>query len=253
MMRLICTVLLLFSSLFLLQAQELEGVVKSSEDKLPIEGTHIVNTTSNKMAVSDENGRFHLIAEIGDTLIVSNVNFNTKQFVINNSSFLNISLNPASIQLQEVRVSNLPETEAEFRNRLVKMGVQDDDTFVISGMPPSKPKGKIPKNYDPSYTNSVKYAINKPISFITKKLSKSHKNKVKYYQTVANQGTTISNNKKYNPEIVRELTGLEGDKLNDFIQYLDFDPAFVNRSSEYEIAARILKEFDYYKTKSQKG
>jgi hypothetical protein len=252
-MRLICTVLLLFSSLYLLRAQELEGVVKSSEDNLPIEGTHIVNTTSNKMAVSDENGRFHLIAEMGDTLIVSNVNFNTKQFIVDNSNFLNISLNPSSIQLEEVRVSNLPETEADFRNRLVKMGVQEDDTFVISGMPPSKPMGNIPKNYDPNYTKSVKYALIKPISFITKKLSKSHKSKVKYYQTVANKRTTISNNKKYNPDIVSELTGLEGDELNDFIQYLDLDPAFVNRSSEYEIAARILKEFDYYNTRSQKG
>ncbi|WP_041649942.1 carboxypeptidase-like regulatory domain-containing protein [Marivirga tractuosa] len=235
------------------QTQELQGEITSSADSSPIEGTHIVNTTANRMAISDENGSFYLIAKEGDTLVVSNVNYNTKQFIVKNSKFLTISLNPASIQLEEVRVSNLPETEADFRNRIVKMGVQADNSFEIAGMPPAKSKGKIPKNYDPDYTNSVGYAINKPISFIVKKISKAHKNKLKYYQTVANKESTISNSKKYNPEIVSELTGLKGDELTDFIQYLDLDPAFVKRSSEYDIAVRILKEFDYYKTDSQKG
>jgi hypothetical protein len=235
------------------QSQELEGKITSNSDGLPIEGAHIVNTTANKMAISDEKGRFYLIAKMGDTLVVSNVNYNTKQFVVQNSNFIKIGLNPAKIQLEEVVVSNLPETEADFRNRLVKMGVQKDNSFVISGMPPAKAKGKIPKNYDPDYTNSVGYAINKPISFIVKKISKSHKNKLKYYQVVANKESSISNNKKYNPEIVSELTGLKGDELTDFIQYLDLDPAFIKRSSEYDIAVRILKEFDYYKSESQKG
>jgi hypothetical protein len=250
-MRTILTFILLFSIISFVQAQEIEGEVSSSSDNLPIEGSHIVNTTANKMAISDEKGRFHLLAKKGDTLVVSNINFNTKQFIVNNEAFLKISLNPAVIQLDEIRVTNLPETEAAFRKKLLDMEEIEDNSIKIDGLMPTKPKGKIPKNYDPNYTNSIGYAINKPISFIVKKLSKSHKNKVKYYQTVANHGNTISNSKKYNPQIVEELTGLKGDDLTNFIQYLDMDPAFVKRSSEYEIAAHILKEFDYYK--SQKG
>ncbi len=247
-MKIVCFIISLFPVAFLVQAQEMEGRIASSADSVPVAGTHIVNTTANKMAFSDEEGRFFIKAEKGDTLIVSNVNFNTKQFIIESEQFLKIILNPAVIELDEVRVSNLPETESDFRRKLIDMDAVEDDTFVIQGLPPSKPKGEIPKNYDPNYTNSIGYAINKPISFIVKKLSKSHKNKVKYYQEVANRGNTISNNKKYNSEIVEELTGLEGDNLIDFIKYLDFDPAFVKRSSEYEIAARILKEFDNYKS-----
>lgn len=252
-MRKVVLIIFLFPFTLFIQAQSLDGKVISSADSLPIEGVHIVNTSINKMAISDENGHFKLITNRGDTLIVSNVNFNTKKFIVNNEKVLKIILNPAVIQLDEVRVSNLPETESDFRKRIIDMGAVEDDSFVVSGMPQAKPKGKIPKNYDPNYTNSLGYAINKPISFIVKKISKTHKNKLKYYQTVANKGNTISNNKKYNPEIVQELTGLKGHDLNDFIQYLDFDPAFVKRSSEYEIAARILKEYDYYKSRSQKG
>jgi len=250
-MRTILLFILLFSIAFFVQAQELEGEVTSNSDSLAIEGAHIVNTSANRMAITDETGRFQIVAKKGDTLVVSNVNFNTKQFIVTNQTFLKINLNPAVIQLDEIRVTNLPETESAFRRKILAMEEIQDNSMKIDGLMPTKPKGKIPKNYDPNYTNSVGYAINKPISFITKKLSKSHKNKLKYYQVAANKGNTIANNKKFNPEIVKELTGLKGDDLNDFIQYLDLDPAFINRSSEYEIASRILKEYDSYKF--QKG
>jgi hypothetical protein len=253
MMRIIFSIFFIFSITSLVSAQGIMGRVTSSEDSLAIEGVHIVNVTANNMAISDQNGKFNLIAEIGDTLIVSNINFNTKLFIVNNTEYLKIGLNPATIQLDEVRVSNLPETESEFKKKLVNMGMQDDNTFVPYGMKANKPQGKIPKNYDPSYTGSLGYAINKPFSFIVKKLSKSHKSKLKYYQIVANQGNTIGNNKKYNPVIVEELTGLKGDELINFIEFLDLDPAFVKRSSDYEIAERILSEFDHYKSQKSKG
>jgi len=250
-MRIVFLILFLFPITFLVQAQEVEGEITSSADSQPIEGVHILNRTSHKMAISDEYGHFSIIANQGDTLVVSNINFNSKQFIFNEEKFLKITLNPAVIQLEEVRVSNMPETEADFRNKIIDMGEVEDDSFVPFGMKPNKPMGKVPKNYDLNYTNSLGYAINKPISFLVKKISKSHKNKVKYYQTVANQGNVIANNKKFNPEIVEELTGLKNDELTDFIQYLDLDPAFIQRSTEYEIAARILEEFDDFKI--QKG
>jgi len=253
-MRKLYTAFLMFLLPLFASGQGTQGLVTSSADSSVIEGAHIVNVSGNKMAISNDRGEFNLVAKKGDTLVVSNINYNTKKLIVGaNEKVLKIVLNPAVIQLDEVRVSNMPESEGAFRKKLVDMGEVEDDTFVPFGMKPNKPTSKIPKNYDPNYTNSVKYAINKPISFIVKKLSKSHKNKVKYYKTVANQGTVISNNKKYNPEIVKELTGLKGDELTDFIQYLDFDSAFVKRSSEYEIAARILKEYSFYKSNSQKG
>ncbi|WP_340152320.1 carboxypeptidase-like regulatory domain-containing protein [uncultured Marivirga sp.] len=247
-MKIVLTFFLMVTFTLHVSAQELQGKVTSAADSLPIEGVHIVNTSQNKMAISDEKGTFSLSVIKGDTLVASNINFNSKQFVVGNAEYLRITLNPAVIQLDEVRVSNLPETEADFRRKLVDMGEVENDNFVPFGMKPNKPKSKIPINYDPTYNNSLKYAVTKPISFLVKKISKEHKNKVKYYETVANQGNKIVNDKKYNPEIVKDLTGLEGDDLTDFIHFLNIDPAFVKRSSEYEIAAHILKEFEVYKT-----
>jgi len=252
-MRVVLFILFFCSLPLLVKSQNLQGRIISSVDSLAIEGTHIVNVSQNRMAISDKDGRFSLLAKAGDSLVVSNVNYNTKQFLVKQSDVVTILMSPASIQLDEVRVSNLPETAADFRKKIISMDGIEENSIKIDGLMPVKPKGKVPKNYDPNYTNSLGYALNKPISFIVKKFSKDHKNKLKYYQTVANQSNKISNSKKYNPEIVKELTGLEGDELTDFVEFLDFDPAFISRSTEYEIAVRILKEFDYYKSQSRKG
>lgn len=250
-MKIFFTIITFFGFSCQLSAQEVQGRVTASTDSLPIEGAHIVNTTQNRMAISDQNGWFYLVVKKGDTLVASNINFNSKQFVVKSTNHLSISLNPAIIQLEEVQVSNLPETEADFRRKLIGMGEIEDRSFVPFGMKPNSPKGRVPKNYDPDYTNSLGYAINKPISFIVKKISKKHKNELKYHQIVANQEKKITSDKKYNPKIVKELTGLEENDLIDFMHYLDIDPAFVSRSSDYEIAARILKAYDEYK--AQKG
>jgi hypothetical protein len=233
---------------FTISAQML-GVVLSSEDSASIEGVHLINTSQNIMAISDERGHFELSAMRGDTVIVSNINFNTKQFVVKDADYLKFYLNPATIELEEVRVSNLPETASDFRKKLLEMD-GTENTIEVAGLNPRKAVGAIPKNYDPNYTKSLGYAINKPISFLVKKISKNHKNKVKYYQTIANQQNSIANSEKYNPKLVTELTGLEGDALTDFMDFMSLSPSFIEKSTDYEIAVHILKEYDEFKSKN---
>lgn len=228
---------------------QLKGILFSKQDNTVIEGAHIINTSKNKMAISSGFGIFNIEATPGDTLVISNINFNTKQLIVPNAEEVEIWLTPADIQLDEVVVTNMPATEEAFKKRVVDMEMQNDGKFLPYGMKPAKPMGKVPLNYDKNYTNSLGYAISKPVSFITKKLSKSHKEKVKYYEVVAAQSNTISNSYKYNRELVESLTGLKDDQLTDFINYLDLDNSFVSKASEYEIASKIVREFEFYKLK----
>lgn len=239
--------------LFQAEAQDKNGRVASSLDSAAIEGAHILNLSNKSMAISNAEGEFFLQFNDGDTLVISNINFNSKQLIVRNSNFLEIKLNPANIQLEEVIVNRMPLTQSEFKNRVIDMGMQGHGEFVPFGLSPSKPKSKVPLNYNAAVNNSWQYAISKPISFIVKKFSKSHKNQVKYYETIANQGSTISNEKKYNPQLVTELTGLKDDDLVAFMNFLDLDEAFIRRTSEYEIAALILKEFEAYKIQIDQG
>lgn len=252
MKKLLFIILILTANLAFAQTT-IKGKLYSSQDSLPIEGAHIINTTQAKMATSSASGVFILEAKSGDTVVISNINFNSKQFIIPDREELIFWMNPAEIQLKEVIVNNIPKSQAEFKKNLIDMPMQDDGKFIPFGMIPAQPMGKVPKNYDPNYTNSLGYAINKPVSFIVKKLSKKHKAEKKYYEIVATQGSTILAHKKYNRELVSSLTGLEEQELTEFIDFLDLDNSFIRNASEYEIATRIINEFKSFQDNKALG
>ena len=230
-----------------LKAQSnLSGQVLSSEDSSQVEGAHILNLSAQQQAISDQTGYFELLASIGDTLLISNVNFERKQLIIKELGKVIIKLQPKDIQLEEVLVTSMPATANAFKKQILDMDIIEDETIEIKGLMPVKPKGKIPANYDPSVSNSAAYAINKPISFITKKFNKSYKSKVKYYQLKASHGETIAFDKKFNRDLVEQLTALKSDDLTKFIIFMDIDRGFVLRSSEYEIAMHIKKQYTMY-------
>ncbi len=251
MHRLILIFFLGFISLSWSKAQSVRGYLLSTEDSTAIEGAHLVNASQNTMTTSSDKGFFDLKGDQGDTIIISNVNFNTRQLIINEFKEVKVWLNPAKIQLEEVEVTNLPVTASEFRQRLVDMPMQSNGNFLPMGVTPGKPMGVIPKNYDSKANNSLGYAITKPISFIQKKLSKHHKAKVKYYETIAAEGKNISNDRKYNRDLVADLTGLKEDELTKFMNFIYIDESFISRSTEYDIALRILSEFENYKNQSK--
>jgi hypothetical protein len=231
-------------------AQNLNGFVKSSENGVGITGTHIVNKARNVLAISSDLGYFSIKGELGDTLVVSNINFITKQFIVKTQAHLNVVLTPNMIQLEEVIVSNLPRSQAAFRKKLIEMPLQDNGKFVPFGVTPGKPMAEIPKEYNRSITGSLGYAISNPIKFTIKKLSKEYKEIAEHYEIKAALDDTIIRNKKYNRELVALLTGLEGDELTDFINHINLSDSFIDKSSEYEITERIKEEFEEYQIKN---
>lgn len=227
-------------------SQNINGTILSSENNLGIEGAHIINITKKNISISSELGNFTIKGEIGDTLIVSNINYNTKQFVVNTKNHLSILLDPANIQLDEVLVTNLPSTAEDFRKKLIEMPMQDNGKIVPFGVTPGKIMPKIPVIYDERVISGLGYAISNPVKYTVSKLNGRFKEKVKYWAIQADLDNSIIRNKKYNREIVASLTGLKSDELTDFIHFLNLPNSFIDKSSEYEISIRIKEEFEKY-------
>jgi hypothetical protein len=246
-MKILLSFILVSFTIHKSQAQNITGTILSSNDSLSVEGAHILNITKKKMDVSSQLGNFNIRGEIGDTLVVSNVNFKTKQFVVNTSKPITITLNPANIQLEEVIVSNMPITENDFRKKLIEMPMQDNGKLVPFGVTPGNLMPNIPVIYDKRVINSLGYAISNPIEYTVSKFNSKFKEKVKYWAIQADLDNSILRNKKYNRELVASLTGLDGDDLTSFINYMNLTDYYLNSASEYEIAERIKEEFEEYK------
>jgi len=227
--------------------QTLTGIVQSSEDGLSIEGAHIVNISKNEIAISSQMGNFTIVGEIGDTLIVSNINYIKRQFIVNTKNRISILLTPNLIQLEEVIVSNLPKTANDFRKKLIAMPMQDNGKFLPYGVKPAKPRSEIPPLYNQSQNSGLGYVVMNPLKSITRKLSSEFEEKVKYYALKADEDDKIIRDKKFNRALVASLSKLEDDELTNFIHFMDLANSFIESASEYEIATRIKEEFEKYK------
>ncbi|ADR21614.1 hypothetical protein MATR_07550 [Marivirga tractuosa] len=233
-------------------AQTLTGIVQSSEDGLSIEGAHVVNISKNEMAISSQMGNFTIVGEIGDTLIVSNINYIKRQFIVNTKNRISILLTPNLIQLEEVIVSNLPKTANDFRKKLIAMPMQDNGKFLPYGMKPAKTRSEIPPLYNRSLNSGLGYVVMNPLKSITRKLSSEYQEKVKYYALKADEDDKILRDKKFNRALVASLTKLEADELTNFIHFMDLADSFISNASDYEIAKRIQEELKKYQNEERK-
>lgn len=216
---------------------------------------NISNVSRGKLAFTSENGKFQINSEIGDTLIISYMGFKSKQLILKNYDFQLISLNPDVVEQKEVRVTNLPEDEDQFKRRIINHEMVETDLFFPFGVTPGKPKGKIPKQYeretevefgaDEQFNPSVTI----PISYFTKKYSKKHKAKRDYYELKASKDQQILNRKKYNKKIVTRLTGLKDEQLMNFMSFMNLDYDFITAATDYEIAKKIFDSYKEYRVK----
>lgn len=75
-------------------------------DSLPIQDVHLINKKLNLGTISDEQGRFEILANKGDVIIASHLNFEYKEYTITNddikSKKINIYLNSKTYLLDEV-------------------------------------------------------------------------------------------------------------------------------------------------------
>jgi len=245
---------------FSLLAQEaLNGFILSKTDSTGVEGSHVYNLSNKVMAISRADGRFKLEANVSDTLFISNVNFDNRTFIIKKLAPTIIYLEPSNIHLDEIVVNSLPKTASDLRNKLIDMGHQENEDFLPFGMQPAKFKAKIPPLFNeskiidnsliPNTPRSMVRIASMPLDYFPKKFSKKYQSEMKYYKLKAEKEDDIAADKKFNRSIVKELTGLEGEKLTRFIEYLDMDAGYVKRTSAYEIAVYIKEQFETYTDK----
>ena len=75
-------------------------------DSLAIQDVHVINTKLDLGSVSDNGGRFEILAAKGDVLIISHLNFEYKEYVITiedlESKSINIHLDSKTYMLDEV-------------------------------------------------------------------------------------------------------------------------------------------------------
>lgn len=79
----------------------------TSRDGSPLSGVSITVKGTNRGTTADANGAFELDANKGETLVVSYVGYQTKEFMVGDDLQLNFTLSPSDMQMSEVVVTAL--------------------------------------------------------------------------------------------------------------------------------------------------
>ena len=92
----------------------ISGVVKSNS--LPLVNVHVINLSSNKGSLSNQNGEFKISVKENDTLIFSNIQYAVKELIITNE-IINKNLLPIFLK---IKINELDEVIVEESKNIAK-------------------------------------------------------------------------------------------------------------------------------------
>lgn len=128
------------------QEKRIFGKISNTKD---VEGIHVINTSSRYNTITNENGEFYINASVGDTLLISSINYITMQLEIDTSAYKNgylpVLLEELVNQLDEVFLR--PRLTGDLERDIKNIEVEDPLNFDDVGIPgfKGKPEEKIPR------------------------------------------------------------------------------------------------------------
>ncbi len=226
----------------------------------PVPYAHILKKSDSTGVVADENGFFEVSITIPDSLIISAIGF--FEYVIPwNEKTTHHGADTVVIQMQ-TRVTTLQPIEVfafkdeyALKKALVETQVEEEKPMEITGL--AEAQEAISQKevtwgkgwYNPhdagmdDITFGPTFAKRGIITNWLKKKSRKGKADQKYQDLVKRDKLLRS---KYNPEWITEMTGLQPEKIDAFIDFCALEEDFILVSTEYELAVAVLACLDEF-------
>lgn len=210
------------------QRREIVGQIVASGE---VVGVNIINKTSARYDISDDEGQFLIEAKLGDVLIVSALQYLTQEVVVDDiilqSRQIIVNLEDNVTALDEVVVGKVLTG-----NLLLDIGNSDaerEPNFYDLGIPgytgPRKTQSE--RRLNEATTGSGLIPLNPIINWITGR-TKTLKNQVK----LEDQDKRMNRARSEFAEVIFEIDNLDEDKRNEFFYFASEDPKFLELSKK---------------------
>ncbi|HAN19928.1 MAG: hypothetical protein A2X13_11085 [Bacteroidetes bacterium GWC2_33_15] len=228
-----------------LKAQEPDSMVMFygqivGEDSKPIALAHIINIDSKRGIVSDTLGFFKIHVKPNHILNLSAIGFEYTEYQIPRTipdTIIRISLKRKFYEIPEVSISYLG-TYKDFEYKVVHLDLPDIN-IINELVLKELPRIENPVPYEPT--------LGSPISLLYDMFSKEGKSRRKYNELKEREPAQLEIESKFNREIVKNITGLDGEELREFMDSCNFSDTFILNTSEYIIYSHILRNFEAFK------
>ena len=218
---------------------QLKGTLVNTDDGLPVPYASVVNMRTHGGTTTDSRGRFVLEMLNVDSLSISAIGF-MKQYVQipvkqHQDSLLVIRMRPVRYAIGEVKVTG----EAKKLN--------------MDGVATGKPVDISPELRGDAYNKKPSWlaALFSPASFLQYHLSRSEKEKRNVREAMISEEQWEYLSQFYNKEMVMTLTVLNEQEADSFMVYFNSKSVLGPTSTEYDVRAAIIREFENYKKEKQ--
>lgn len=220
------------------QRIQVHGIVLDADSMRPLPSAHVI-INGVQGTTPDQEGKFAVALRKQDTILVTHVGYNDYLIPIptkltEDKYHLRIMLSKAVIELEEVVIYRWPSTLDGFKQDLLAIEIPKEEVIHIPG------------SYD-GPVRPAKTKISSPISFFYQKFSKAAKQQRRFEATKAKMEYHRLLDAKYNPELVKEVTGIENEKeLDAFMAFCNLSDQVIEESNQYDLLAAINQCYDRY-------
>jgi hypothetical protein len=244
-MRVLFSLFILIISYSVGAQTTVRGVLTDSSTHQPIQFAHVTNFSGESMDITDVNGRFAISAGIRDTIVFSIVGYQRIGWEVKPSWLekeVALQLPQDTLMLDAITVNEIPPEEI-FKQRIIDYE-PPDSSFWYYGVDQPIDKGDITLNE--KVLKNPLFIASHPLTSIYYNFSKQEKERRKYHKITQQESLQNRVYRKYNRDWVHKVTGLEGDRLTDFIAYCDFSLEYLDKTPLYMIQEKMLAKLDEF-------
>jgi hypothetical protein len=178
----------------------------------------------------------------GDTLIITSIGYQQKKYRYlgewKKVVFRSIPLKEEVYEISQIEITPWG-TYNEFKRKFMSLDMETPrenlHPLIWDDLPPR------PEKIDP-----IEPGIMNPVSMIYNIFSKEGKERRKYMELTKHEKKERKIEAKFNRKNVGELTGLEGDKLDRFMDFCNFTDEYILDTKEYFILERVKKKYKQF-------
>jgi len=228
------------------------GKVVDSATGMPVEYVQILNYSLQTQIYSNLAGEFKLQAHEGDTLVMYAMGYFYKKVIVNDnmlgSAPVSFMLLQQPYNLSAANILGIGDYD-DFRQRLISIETPktktDNLNEYLAGASVSVAKEAYEKAMSERKLNGISIA-SIPI-YTPEELERIRLKEIVRKEQVKDQVY-----QKFNPGVVREITGLTDDsEIIEFMVYCDFSDSYLLEVSSYDLAAKIAAKFELFRKKKQ--
>lgn len=216
----------------------LTGEVQSEGGLRTLPDVHVYNQNNTQVIVTDPTGFFSIYVSKVHVIRFSSVGYDPFYFSIpgdfvGDVFYVNIEMKQSITALRPLTI----------------YGKEEETESMLSRDTGPNPLEHIQLGTLQGEARAIEPTLANPVSLLWDWFSKEGKEKRKLKEILARDEIKSTVDKRFDSELIWELTGLYGNELENFKRYCNLPEGFVIQSSEYDFLLAVKK--CYYKYKSQ--